>query len=589
MKTECTKSTELKPVKERQRARSPSHFVDSVDSVCSGSDSAEMKLCRRADLGMSMQVSPPTRRAFLKTIGQAGLFCAAPTIARSAAALHGDIVQISILHTTDLHGHILPTSDYAGNADLGGFARCVTQIRRWRRQNRNSILIDVGYVYQGTDVSLRTNGALIIDLFNHLKYDAWVVGNHEFDWGVETFMNALAKSEMPVLAANIHGKAGGEISANPFVKIQPYILKEVDGIRIAVIGVTTPGMPFWFRPEFIRGFDFEYAVEPVRRAMTKAKSDGADAIVLAGHMGLKPRNGGDDFANNVVALTSEFPEAAAFIAGHTHQTIPTRLTNGVLLTQADHFGIHVGRLDLTFDRASKQLLQREARCELMNNRIPMDHVVLSRTKPQLDASACALAQPIGTLAETLHVRGRPDEPSEVEALIGAAILEALRERGIAVDGAMHGVFDEKNNFVDGPKTVNDIWNLIPFENYVVTAELTPEEIKTVVEEVYASREPRNLLGFEIETEGSGYERRIAAVRLADGGTLERDKRYLIAFNTFDSRSAGHRFMKLRALLATAPTRCTFHPVQTRDVVIDYFRRHQVVHKIAAQNTAATAA
>ena len=347
-------------------------------------------------------------------------------------------------------------------------------------------MIDIGDVYQGTDVSLRTNGALIIDLFNHLKYDAWIVGNHEFDWGVETFINALAKSEMLVLAANMHGKAGGEISANPFAKIQPYILKEVDGIRIAIIGVTTPGMPFWFRPEFIRGFDFEYAVEPVRRAMTKAKSDGADAIVLAGHMGLKPRNGGDDFANNVVALTSEFPEAAAFIAGHTHQTIPTRLTNGVLLTQADHFGIHVGRLNLTFDRASKQLLQREARCELMNNRIPMDHVVLSRTKPQLDASASALAQPIGTLAETLHVRGRPDEPSEVEALIGAAILEALRERGIAVDGAMHGVFDEKSNFVAGPKTVNDIWNLIPFENYVVTAELTPEEIKTVVEEVYAA-------------------------------------------------------------------------------------------------------
>jgi len=64
---------------------------------------------------------------------------------------------------------------------------------------------------------------------------------------------------------------------------------------------------------------------------------------------------------------------------------------------------------------------------------------------------------------------------------------------------------------------------------------------------------------------------------------------LIAFNTFDSRSAGHRFMKLRALLETAPTRFTFHPVQTRDAVIDYFRRHQVVHKIAAQNTAAAAA
>src|SRR2546428_12240333 len=114
----------------------------------------------------------------------------------AAATPNDDTVQISILHTTDLHGHILPTSDYAGNADLGGLASCVMQIRRWRRQNPNSILIDVGNVYQGTDDSLRTNGALIIDLFNHLKYDAWIVGNPAFGWGVEAFMDALAKSEM---------------------------------------------------------------------------------------------------------------------------------------------------------------------------------------------------------------------------------------------------------------------------------------------------------------------------------------------------------------------------------------------------------
>jgi len=76
------------------------------------------------------------------------------------------------------------------------------------------------------------------------------------------------------------------------------------------------------------------------------------------------------------------------------------------------------------------------------------------------------------------------------------------------------------------------------------------------------------------------------MRLANGGTLERDKRYSIAFNAFDSRSAGHRFMKLRALLETPATRCVFHPVQTRDAMIDYFRRHQVVHKIALENRAA---
>src|SRR6267378_641454 len=330
-----------------------------------------------------------SRREFLKLAGRAGLVSAVPTLASASAALEPDTVCVSNLHTTDLHGHILPTADYNANPDYGGLARCAAQIRRWRRQNSNSILIDVGDVYQGTEVSLRSKGKLMIDLFNHLKYDAWIVGNHEFDWGVETFVNAVAKSEMPVLAANmsIEGKPGGEISANPLRNIQPYILKEFDGIKVAIIGITTPGMPFWFRPEFIRGFDFQHSVEPVRRAINKAKSDGAHAIVLAGHMGLKPRSGGDDFANNVVALTSEFPEVAAFIAGHTHQSIPSRLTNGVLLTQADHFGIHVGRLDLLFDRNSKKLLRREAICELMDNRFGLDQMVLSRAKSHLAESS----------------------------------------------------------------------------------------------------------------------------------------------------------------------------------------------------------
>src|SRR5438876_1119864 len=94
-----------------------------------------------------------TRRDFLKLAGQAGLVSAFPTLASAAAALEPDTICISILHTTDLHGHILPTSDYDGNADRGGMARCVTQIRRWRRRNPNSILIDVGDVYPGNRFS----------------------------------------------------------------------------------------------------------------------------------------------------------------------------------------------------------------------------------------------------------------------------------------------------------------------------------------------------------------------------------------------------------------------------------------------------
>src|SRR5438132_2425287 len=171
-----------------------------------------------------------TRRDFLKLVGRAGLVSRIPTLSETAAAFSSHPICISILHTTDIHGHILPTSDYDGNPDRGGMARCVTQIRRWQQGNPNSVLIDIGDVYQGTEVSLRNKGELMIDLFNYLEYDAWVVGNHEFDWGIEAFHQALQRSIMPVLAANtlLEGKPAGELpdAKHPFAKIQPFILKE---------------------------------------------------------------------------------------------------------------------------------------------------------------------------------------------------------------------------------------------------------------------------------------------------------------------------------------------------------------------------
>jgi len=534
-----------------------------------------------------------TRREFLKLAGQSGLLSAVPTLASAAAALNPNSVCISILHTTDLHGHILPTSDYDGNPDRGGLARCATQIRRWRRENPNSILIDVGDVYQGTDVSLRNKGALMIDLLNHIEYDAWVVGNHEFDWGMECFERALQQSNMPVLAANmlLEQKPAGEFSdpKHPFAKIQPSIFKKVAGIKVAIIGVTTPGMPFWLWPEFTRGLDFRHPVEPVRRAIASAKSRGANAIVLTGHMGLKTRTGGDDFANTVMALTSEFPEVSVFIAGHTHQDIPSRLTNGVLFTQADHFGIHVGRVDLLFDRNSKKLLRREAICELMDNRFSFDQVVLSRAKSYLAESRAAVSEPIGELAETLRGRSRPGRPSDVERLIGTAIMEMLLERNVPVDGVMHGTFDDKADLIAGPKTINDVWNIIPFENYIVTAQLSPEEIKIAMEDVFASHEKRNLLGFELKTEGRRDDCKIVSMALANREPLDRNKKYVIAFNSFDARSGGHRFMKLRAFLERPEANCILHPVQTRDALIGYFQRHKIVHRLAAVNPLAIAA
>jgi 2',3'-cyclic-nucleotide 2'-phosphodiesterase (5'-nucleotidase family) len=528
----------------------------------------------------AVTIEPPDRRQFLRLLGSAVTACTLPGWLR--AADHPDLVRISLLHTTDLHGHVLPTIDYDGHRDLGGMARCVTQIRRWRAENPNSLLIDVGDVYQGTQFALSDQGRMMIELFNLLRYDAWVVGNHEFDWGIDAFLQAVDKSSMPVLAANtlLEGKAAGDFgeARHPFAKIQPFLCKEIAGIKIAIIGLTTPGMPFWFPPRFIAGMEFQNPVEPVRRAMRRVTSLGANAIVLAGHMGLKDRTGGDDFANQVMTLTSEFPETAVFIAGHTHQDIPSRLANNVLVSQADHFGIHVGRVDLLFDRNSRRLLHQEARTELMDHRIPPDPVVLGRAQPQLDRAATVLAQPVGELADTLRVKAPPGEPCEVVRLIAAAITETLEEHHVVIDGVFHGLFEQQHAFLKGLKTVDDIWTILPYENFLVTAELGPIELRVMMEEVLQSRETRALSGFLFSVTGEGGNQRLTNLRLTDGRPLDPSRRYRIAMNTFDASSGGHRFMKLRQMLARPEARLTFHPIQSRDALIAYFRRHNVVRR-----------
>ena len=526
-----------------------------------------------------MNLRSPDRREFLRLCSGAAIAALAPPRLRAAENFPRDVVSLSILHTTDLHGHILPSANYDGRSDLGGLARCSTQIERWRKENPNSLLIDIGDVYQGTQFALDDQGQSMIDLFNLLRYDAWIVGNHEFDWGIEPFLKVVERSAMPVLAANtlLEGKAAGEFAdaRHPFAKIQPYVLKEMGGIKLAIVGLTTPGMPFWFTPRFIDGMEFQDPIGPARRAIREARAAGADAVILAGHMGLKERTGGDDFANRAMSLILEFPESSVFIAGHTHQDISSRLTNGTVLTQADHFGIHVGRVDLLFDRSTRKLLHQEARTELMDGRIALDPVVLSRTQPQLARAAAVLAEPVGELVETLSARARPGEPTPIVSLIAAAISEVLEERGLTIDGVFHGLFDE-HAFKKGRKTIGDIWAILPYENFLVTAELDSVALRVMMEEVWQSRETRSLAGFRFSIAGAGKERRLTNLRLSDGRPLDPSRRYRIAMNTFDASSGGHRFMKLREMLERPEAHCTYHPVQTREVLIAYFRRHKVV-------------
>ena len=168
-------------------------------------------------------------------------------------------------------------------------------------------------------------------------------------------------------------------------------------------------------------------------------------------------------------------------------------------------------------------------------------------------------------------------------------MEALMERTVPVHGVMHGAFNDKPDVVAGLKTVKDVWSIIPYENCIITAQLSPDEIKIAMEDVFVSHEKRNLLGFDVKTEGHGDGCKIVSMTLGHWQPLDRNKKYVIAFNSFDARSGGHHFMKLRELLERPEASCILHPVQTRDALIGYFQRHKIVHRIGDVNTFSAAA
>ncbi len=514
-----------------------------------------------------------TRRKFLACTGGAALGSLLDSGVR-AEENDDDLQTISVIHTTDLHGHILPTSTYEGVTNVGGLARCSTLIREWRRQNPHNLLIDVGDLYQGTHVSRRNEGALMVKLVNKLHYDAWVLGNHDFDWGIEPAQAAVRGSNMPVLTANleIDGKAPGRLSgdSHPFSKVAPFIIREIAGFRIGIVGLTTPGLPYWLRPEVLAGLVPTDPAIAVAAAIAEMKTQGVDAIIAAGHMG--SHWGNDDFANRVEAITKSNPDLDVYLGGHTHSDSPSLNINRVLYTQANYYGINLGRVDLTFSRSSRKLIDKRAFTVFMDRRFELDPFVLAIARDEIDVAAEELARPIGTVTQVLRGKYEPGIPNGQERLIAAGIRHALAQKQIPIDAVLHGAFVE-TDMQPGGKTVADLWEIIPYENMIVTTSLTPEQLVVVLEEGFNGRKftNRNLIGLDVSLGTEGGETKVQAIkRPTTGASVAPGERLTIALNSYDAQSGGRRFLKLKQILEEPESRTAFHPIETRDALIEFF-------------------
>lgn len=500
-----------------------------------------------------------TRRNFLIGTGAAmgGAACA---IGHTRGDDLGRARTISIFHTTDLHGRILPTSTYEGLDDVGGLARCATCIRQWRRESPHSLTVDVGDVVQGTAVSLESHGLLMIELFNRLGYDAWALGNHDFDWGPERLEALLAASQPAVLTANIarSGKPSGKMEGG-WGKVQPWTIREVGGFRIALVGLITPGLESWLAPEALGGVSPLDPAESLQAAVAAARAEKADAVVVVGHMGWRFA---DDYANPVRSALRDGEGIDIYLAGHSHQNKPSWMLHGVLCSQASYHGIHCGRVDLTFDLDTRKLVDRRVFTLLMDDRYTADPLVMELARPDLARSEEQLARRVATVIRDIGGTGRN---SRLVQLLCESFAEALSRQGIRVDGVFHGSF-ATGPLAPGPVTAADCWRILPYENTLVVAELTGAEIAAVIAEDAADKKSdRTLWPFEVVSDEAGVPTRITR----QGKVVAADDRMMIAFNSYDSQSGGRRLTKLREILARPTAKRRHTQLDTRTAFVEY--------------------
>ncbi|HGS4433088.1 bifunctional metallophosphatase/5'-nucleotidase [Vibrio cholerae] len=260
-----------------------------------------------------------------------------------ALAANGDIHNVTILGTSDLHGHFMPWDYSADKLNLSGsLSQIATKVKTIRQEQPNVILVDAGDTIQGNFVETFKDEAIdpMMLGFNEMKYDVWVLGNHEFDFGLKVLNRSLTQFKGRSLAGNIQRPDG-----NPF--LPGYTIIERGGIKIGVIGMDTPmTQVFAEGTNRLEGMTFTNPTLEVQKIIKQIDPQ-VDAIVLVAHMGLENEN---DITNTgVTDIANGNPELDAIVAGHMHTLIDKAVVNGVIISEPDKYGRALSRIDLQFE------------------------------------------------------------------------------------------------------------------------------------------------------------------------------------------------------------------------------------------------
>jgi len=397
-----------------------------------------------------------------------------------------DRVQITILGTTDLHGNINAVDYYTNKPDNRGLAKIATLIKRVRKEHPNVLLIDSGDTIQGSPLESfhgRKNNQPpdpMMLAMSSLNYDAMAVGNHEYNFGLKVLEKARNEANFPWLSANTYDKT----SQKPHYK--PYIVKEVAGVRIGILGLTTPGIPYWDNPPNYAGLEFHEPVAEARKWVPMLRDqERADVVVVAMHMGLgedlrtgEVSPGQIPHENEAITIAKEVPGVDVIFMGHTHRDVPSLYINGVLLTQANHWGRHLARADVYLQKsgAGWRVYAKSARTIPSDDRVEPDPEVVKIAEPYDRETEGWLSKVVGESSEELTARDARFRDTAILDLIQKVQLEAGK-----ADVSMVASFNQEARIDKGQVSVRDIAGLYVYENTLVVLEVTGQQLKDALE------------------------------------------------------------------------------------------------------------
>lgn len=422
-----------------------------------------------------------------------------------------DTVQLTILGTTDIHGNIYNWSYEDGEeVDNLGMAKVYSVVGSVREENPNTLLLDNGDTVQGTiltddlyNTELIDEPHPVIDVMNFMGYDSMTLGNHEFNFGLDLVDKIVEEAEFPILSANIYNKEDG----SNFVK--PYTVKEVAGVKVGILGLTTPNIPRWDGPK-VTDLEFEAMDVAAEKYIEELKEvEEVDVIIATSHAGLDGEyEGSGDSARTVIENNSEIE---AFLVGHDHRSVAETVEDTVVGGASDT-GAEVVRFDLTLENDGGEWEVTDKDVDLINvTEYEASEELKEYAKEYHEATLEFIEEVIGHASDDFHpeseIRGIPEAQVRDTAVIDLINDVQLDYTGADISAA--ALFSDNSNIEEGSITYANLFDIYKYPNTLKMVEVTGQELKDYMEwstNFYNTYEPGDVsISFNPDMRGYLYD------------------------------------------------------------------------------------